>query len=82
MDQGNLDNTTLFQSQKDQIFGSRLLQNDDSGYFLDVNPILVAASLDEPTPSVEVPEPSSWLLMLAGLFVLVSCRRRVVPTDA
>lgn len=78
--------TSLNNVEIAQIFQSRLLQSDAQGFFLEINPILVLAELeddmpvDEQDPStgpvVEVPEPATWSLLLLGLLALVSSRRK------
>lgn len=54
-----------------QIFASSLVQHDTSGFFIQINPVLILASAITNT----VPEPSTAMLVLVGL-VWVGTRQR------
>ncbi|OMH28027.1 hypothetical protein BGP75_21905 [Motiliproteus sp. MSK22-1] len=62
-------NTSLTAGQVANILASPLVQSDSSGFFININPILILAE----AVSVPVPAPATALLMLLGLLVV---RRR------
>lgn len=67
--------TTLEPFEVAAIFQSPLVQRDDSGYFIQINPVLILAQQIQ----TDVPEPSTMVLMLSGLLVLGAARRRRQP---
>jgi hypothetical protein len=70
----NVSNIQLTANQGNTIFGSDLVQGDaQSGFFIQLNPVLVVAMA---TPPITVSEPSIMALMLLGLVAVMRAQNK------
>jgi hypothetical protein len=69
-------NNLLTANQGSTIFGSGLVQQDQTGFFIQLNPVLVVAMATPPPPPTMASEPPVVALMLLGLIGVMRARSK------